>query len=385
MATAALLLAALVLTAPRARLEAAVEVGVHVGSETPDAPSLGAPRRLELSPGLTARVDESDLALEARYAPRLFLRDGGGASPLGLRQTQLLSATFRASPTLQWAASERVRYGRNELGWDPGATRPLDLLETIAPLIPDELVADGALGFSLLASRTLSLNASAGYAAYGGTSAASQRLLPLQHGPQLYAGLDQELTRLDRLSTDLYGALTVASNGRRNAQVKLTESWQRLFSATTRGRLSAGASGYRRDGAPDAGSLGIFPVASAALEHELLERGQRVELRATACVGPHQSRLTTELLERAELSFAARWIVRDPVSIRGRAGAARELGASGAQLFLGGLDLAWQLGPRISLAAGTQTLWQQVPAQGPAFAFRWIAFTALRFGAQDLL
>jgi hypothetical protein len=379
------LLAALVLAAPRARLDAAVDLGAHVGSDTQDPPNLGAPRSLELSPRLTAFAGESDLSLKAQYAPRLLLREAGPAPALGLRHAGLFDATLRQSRTLQWAASERFRYGRNEFTWDPGATRPFDFLEAVVPVISDELVTDGALGFSLLASRTLAFNASGGYSAYGGTSAASQRLLPFQHGPQLYLGLDQELTRNDRLSTELYSSLTFASNGRRSAQLKLTESWQRLLAAGTRGKLSAGATAYRRDRGADAASLGVFPVAAATLDHQLLERAPRVDLRFLAAIGPHQSRLTAELLERAELAGSARWFVQEQVAVRGRAGAARELGTGGAHIFLGGLDMTWQLRPQLSLAAGTQTLWQQVASQGASFAFRWIAFTALSIGAQDIL
>src|SRR5205085_10920700 len=130
--------------------------------------------------------------------------------------------------------------------WDPGASRPFDALDTIPPVIHDFLATDTELGFSFLPARNYAVFGALGYAAYGGVSALSQRTLPLEQGPQLSLGLDQELTRTDRLATELYGSQSFVSGGRRNSLLKLTESWHRELSADARANLRAGASAYRK-------------------------------------------------------------------------------------------------------------------------------------------
>jgi hypothetical protein len=355
------------------RVDASVQSSARAGAMAPGEAGTGL---LELTPRLTALVLEPTTELQAVYAPRLYLR--GSAA---MRHDALVSAGWQQTRNLRWFAHERFGYGRNEFGWDPGASRPFDALDAVPPVLHDFLTSDAAVAFSYLASRTTSWSGSLGYGAYGGLSAASQQQLPLEHGPQLYLGVDQELTRGDRLSSELTASQSFISGGRRNSLLKLAESWQRQAAANTRVKLSAGASAYRK-ARPDAdASLGLYPVAAAALEHDFLERAQRLELRALAQIGPHQSRLSGDLLQRAELGASARWVLRDDFSIRGRAAAAKELG--GTRLSLGALDLAWRLRPEISFSAGTEAVWQQA-ATDASRSFRWVAFTAVTFTAQNV-
>jgi hypothetical protein len=382
-----LLLAALLAADPGARLDVAVETGAHAGTQAPGDLDRGTSHTLELEPSLAGVLARRDLDLQARYAPRLFLGDAIAAQPVGIRHSAALALSWRQSRTLQFAVAERFRYGRNEFTWDPGATRPFDFVESLLPVIPDELSTETELEFTLVPDRNLALNVSAGYVAYGGVSATSQQLLPFQHGPQLYAGLYQELTRNDRLSTELYTSHTFATGGRQSSLLKLSEGWQRQLAPATRAGLSLGASAYRKVRPGEETSLGLFPVAAASLEHHLLERTQRLELRALAALGPRQNPLTADLVERAELGVSARWIFRDRFSIRGRAAAARELGpSSGAtRLALGAFDVGYRPRPEISLSAGAEAIWQQVPSQETAPAFRWVAFTALSITARSIL
>jgi hypothetical protein len=160
----------------------------------------------------------------------------------------------------------------------------------------------------------------------------------------------------------------------------LSEGWQRQLGPATRSRLALGGSVYSW-ARPESVSAGLFPVASVSLEHDLLERSQRLELRALAELGPHQSRLSGDLVERAESGASARWVMEKNCSLRGRGALAKELG--GARLLLGTLDAVYRLRPDISFTAGFEALWQEVPAQ-PA-SFHWMAFSALNVAMRDIL
>jgi hypothetical protein len=375
---------ALLSAAPAARIDAAVTASAQVGSNDPGLPGSGA-GSLILEPSLAGFFEQRSFSLEAHYAPWLRLRDANSSWSFDRRQSASLSAVLRESPSLQWLASERFRYGRDELIWDPGATRPFDFLDLRPAPVPDDLFTDTELGFSLLPVRGYALSGSLGYAAYGGASALSQKILPLQQGPQLYLGLDRDLTPNDLLSGELYASQTAASNGLRSSLFKLTGGWRRQLAASTRARLVAGASASGQAGASAQASTGVHPVAAAELAHELPGRLPRLELKALAALGPHQNLLTADLVQRAELALSARLLLPGGLSVRGRAATARELGPQPAQLLLGALDAALDLGSRVSLTAGTEMLWQRAPAQPSLPSVRFIAFTALSIGARNLL
>ena len=182
----------------------------------------------------------------------------------------------------------------------------------------------------------------------------------------------------------LYAAHTFASTGGQSSQVKLSEGWQRQFDSSTRGKLTAGASVYRRAPRQEASSLGVSPVVAVEIEHDLLEAGQRLELKAASAYAPHQSPLAADLLQRAELSGSARWVLREKLSLRARAAGAREFGSLGSEFLLGALDASYQLNPELSFSVGTETVLQRVPVQAGG-AFRWLAFTALDYRARGLL
>jgi hypothetical protein len=382
-----LLLAVLLAADTRARLDASLETGTRAGAASPGDLDPRTSHTLELEPSLDGFLALRTIDLQARYAPRLFIGDAIASEPLGTQHSAALGLRWRESPTLQWGFSERFRYGRNEFAWDPGATRPFDALDSLLPVIPDLLSTDTELEFSLLPDRNRALNVSMGYVAEGGASAASQQLLPFQHGPQLYAGLYHELSRTDRLSTELYTSHFFATGDRQTSLVKLTEGWQRQLAAATQARLSLGASVSRSAAPREETSLDLHPVAAATLEHHLLARTQRVELKGLAAIGPRRNPLTADLVERAELGLSARWIFRDQFSVRTRGAAARELGPSSqaTQLALGALDLGYRPRPHISLSAGAELIWQQVPSPQSLPGFRWVAFTAVTITARSIL
>ncbi len=371
---AAVLLAALFAAA---HLDGAVTAGAQAGSNDASAAAPGSAGSLLLEPSLAGFFEQAGFTAEARYAPWLRLREGGSNWAFDKRQSASLAASLQQTRSLQWLASERFRYGQDALRWDPGATRPFDFVDALPAAVPDDLFTDTELGFALQPARGWALNGSAGYAAYGGASSASQRLLPLQQGPQLYLGLDHEQTRSDEVSGELYASYTTASNGRQSALAKLTGGWRRQLDANTRARIVAGASVFGQSAAA------LHPVAAAEVGHLLPGRLPRLELSAIAALGPHPNPLTAELVERAELAVSARWLLQDKLSLRARAATARELRSQPTQLLLGALDASLELGGDVALAAGTEMLWQR--AQGTLPAVRWIAFTALSFGARNLL
>jgi hypothetical protein len=352
-------------------LAARVDGAIETGGQVRDA---DAARMAFVTPSLSALVAEPGLELDARYAPRLWLGDAEG-----IRHDALLALKWRQTPRLSWTASERFRYGRSELVWDPGTAKPFDFLETLLPVVPDELSTDAEAGFSYQATRNVSLYGAAGYAAYGGLSATSQQILPLQQGPQTYFGVDQELTRSDRLSTAFYGSHTQVSGDRRNSLLEVTEGWRHELAPRTSTRISAGVSASRR--VPQDGDWSLFPVTSASIDHDLVERSQRLELRALAALGPHQSRLTGDLVERAELGASARWLLGETFSLRARAAGAQELAA--ARLLLTAIDASFRVKPDITWTAGAEALWQRLPGQ--TTDAHLAAFAALSVGVRDLL
>ena len=153
-----LLLAALLAANPR--LELSLQSGGELRSPYPGEVGPEPSRMVDVTPDLGLFLEDHGDRLQARYAPRLFLGD-----VRGVRHDALLAGNWRQTQRLEWLASGHFRYGRSEFAWDPGETRPFDSLETLLPLVPDELSTDARVGFAYLASRTVSINASAGYAA----------------------------------------------------------------------------------------------------------------------------------------------------------------------------------------------------------------------------
>jgi hypothetical protein len=324
--------------------------------------------------------------MQGDYAAGLLLT-GPGESSVATRHTGALSAAWKQSPNLEWVASNRFRYGRSVLAWDPGSRRPFDTLDGLLPLVDDELFADGELGFSLVPARRLTLDLAVGYFAYGGASAASQQLVPLQQGPQLYVGLTHELTRNDQVGAELYASHTVASDNHRSSLLKSSVSWRRQIDAATQAKISLGTSIDERWQPARPSSLDVFPLVGAELQHDFLERTRRVELRALAAVEPHYSPLTADLQERAELEASARFVLRERFWVRVRGAAARDLlaPAGGAQLWIAAVDTAIQLRNDLSLTAGAERVWQQVAAGTPVPTAAWVAFASLTFTARDVL
>lgn len=366
-----------------AHLDAAVAAGAQAGSNDVRGLPSGSAGSLLLEPSLAGFLEQAGFSAEAHYAPWLRLRDGGASLSLDRRQSATFAAALQQTRSLRWLVSERFRYGQDALTWDPGSTRPFDFVDALPAAVPDDLFNDSELGFSLQAARGWALNGSVGYAAYGGASAASQRVLPLQQGPQLYLGLDHELTRSDQLSGELSAAHTTASNGRQSSLVRVTSGWRRQLDVSTRARFAAGASASGQSAAGQPSALGLHPVAAAEISHQLPGRLPRVELSALASLGLHPNPLTAELVQRAELAVSARFFLQDKLSLRARAASARELRTQPTQLLLGAFDASLELGGNVALAAGTELLWQRAQAALPAV--RWIAFTALSFGARNLV
>ena len=358
------------LLAAGARLEASVESGGDLRSALSGEDEQRTAQMLVVEPALSAFLEEPGAQLQARYAPRFWFGDVHG-----VRQEGSFLGKWQATRNLAWAATQRLRYGRSEFTWDPGSRRPFDVLEALLPVIPDELSNDSEVSFSYLLSRNVSVYAGGGFLAFGGLSPASQQILPLQRGPQTYAGVEQQLTRVDRLSTALYASHSFITGGRQNSLLEVTEGWQRQLGSATRARLAAGGSAVRRSRPQDV-SKDLFPVASVSLDHDLLARAQRLELRALAELGPHQSRLTGDLLERAEVGASARWVMEENFSLRCRGAFAKEMG--GARLMLGTLDAVYRLRPDISFLAGAEALLQELPAQTDTGRLHWMAFTALK-------
>jgi hypothetical protein len=347
-----------------AQIDAAVATGGHFRSSAPG--EVGASRLLDVEPKLAATLEDPGFSLQGRYAPLLWTGD-----TTSVRHDGSLSGWWQQTPNLRWSAQQSVRYGPNEAVWDPGLKRPFDTLEPLLPIVSDELSAAGGVGFGYVLSRTAALNAGVGYLVYGGASAASRKILPLQQGPQIYSGLDQELTRTDRLSTSLYASHSFVSDGTQSSLIELTEGWERTLDRSTRTTLSAGASVRHRS------SDDLLAVATAALQHDVLERTQRVELRALIELKPYQSRLTGNVVERADVGTSVRWVLGNELWIRARAAAAKELGA--ARYLVGAVDGSWRLGANLSFAAGVEAFLQQLQGVDAGASTRWMAFTALTF------
>ena len=351
-----------------AQVDAAVATGGHLRSSAPGDAS--ATRIVDVEPKLGATIEDPGFSLQGRYAPQLWTGD-----TTSVRHDALLSESWQQTPNLRWGAQQGFRYGSNQAVWDPGLKRPFDTLEPLLPIVSDELSAHGDLGFGYLLSRTASFNVGVGYLVYGGASAASQKILPLQQGPQIYSGIDQELTRSDRLSTSLYASHSFVSDGTQSSLIELTEGWERTLGPSTRTTLTGGASVRRRS------SDDLLPVATAALQHDVLGRTRKVELRALVELKPYQSRLTGNLVERADLGASLRWVFGNELWIRLRAAAAKELGS--ARYLVGAVDGSWRLSGNLSLAAGVASYWPQLQAPAAGGSTQWMAFSALTFATHQ--
>ncbi|HWE25828.1 MAG TPA: hypothetical protein VG496_17950, partial [Myxococcales bacterium] len=332
-------------------------------------------------PSLTLRVADRSLDVESRYAARLLAMPGD--SSLALRQDGALRARWEQTRNLSWSGNARFDYGQSAFVFDPGERKPFDSMENVLPLIHDQLAAEGSAGFNYVLSRGVTATANVGYAAYGGASAPSQHFIPLQQGPQLYAAVAQDVSRVDQLTTDLYASRTTSSDSRTSFVVKGTEAWTRQLAAATRVQASLGAS---IDGGSGSVSSAVFPVGGAQLQHDVEARGNRIELRAAAQLGPHYSLSTADLQQRAEVAASVRWVVRD-LSIRARAGAARDLAdwAKAGNLFIGAVDLSVRLWTDASFRCGFEAVRQSVAPDVLAPTSAWFAFAAFNAAARNLL
>lgn len=379
-----LLLAGLLEPGPRARLDVDLLTTAHAGSALPGELGPDALRGADLQPAIGLRLDDRALELQSRFAPRL-LASTSGASLLAVREDGSLDVRWQRTRSLTLVGSGRFGYGRSAFNWDPGAHRPFDSIENVLPLIRDQLSVEGGLGFTLAAARGVTVIGSAAYSANGGASAQSQRLIPLQRGPQIYAAVVQDLSRTDQLTADVYASRTTSSGGRASSVMKATGSWSRQIEVATRASASVGGSLDR--GAGSSGGTSLFPVASAALDHDVLARSSRLELRASALVGPHYSLATADLQQRAEVAASVRWVFREDFSVRARAAVARELraGSRTGSLLIGAFDVGLRLGPSASLSAGVEQVRQRLPADVSAAPSAWFAFAAFTAGARDIL
>jgi hypothetical protein len=294
-----------------------------------------------------------------------------------------VGARWEQSRNLTWLTTAHFDYGQSTFALDPGERRPFDSLETVQPLIRDQVNAEGSVGASYTLSRGLTAIANAGYAASGGASTASQQLIPLLRGPQLYAALVQDVSRVDQFTTELYGSQTTSSDGRTSFVVKASGGWARQLAAATRASASLGAS---VDGGDGATGNTLFPLATVQLQHDAGVRTSRIELRANAQLAPHYSLTTGDLQQRVEVAASARWIVRD-LSIRARAGAAHELAdaSRAGNLFIGAVDLSYRLGTDTALRCGFESIRQSVAPGTIAPTSAWFAFAAFTATARNLL
>jgi hypothetical protein len=377
---AILLLASLLDPGPRVRLDAAVETAVHASSDMTGELSPRALRGGDVQPSLTLGIADRTVQIESRYAARLLAMPSD--SSVALRHDGSLRARIEQSRNLTWNMGARFDYGQSGFVFDPGEGRPFDSIENVLPLIRDQLAAEGSIGMTYAAARGVTAIANVGYAAAGGTSAQSQQLMPLQRGPQVYAALVQDISRVDQFTTNLYGSQTTSSGGRTSFVVKGTAAWARQLAAATRASAALGAS---FDGGDGSTASAVFPVASAQVQHELAARGSRIELRANGQIGPHYSLMTADLRQRAEFSASARWFPRDDLSIRVRGAAARELGGGAGNLFIGAVDLSLRLSTLTSLRCGVESVRQRVASDALAPSSAWFAFASFTAIARDLL
>lgn len=378
---ALLLLAGLLDPGPRARIDVDLLTEVHASSALPGELGPDALRGGDLQPAIGVRLDDRAFQLQSRFAPRLL---ASGHSILAVREEGSLDLRWQRSRSLTLVGGGRFGYGRSAFNWDPGTRRPFDSIENVLPLIRDQLSVEGELGFTFAAARGVTVVGSAGYSANGGASARSQQLIPLQRGPQIYAAVVQDLSRTDQLTTDVYASRTTRSGGRVSSVVKATGAWSRQIEVATRASASVGASLDRGAGS---GGGKLFPVGSAALDHEVPARSSRLELRANALVGPHYSLATADLQQRAEVGASVRWVFRNDLSVRGRAAVAREIGdgSRAGSLLIGAFDVGLRLGPHASLSAGLEQVRQRLPSDVSAAPSAWFAFAALTAGARDIL
>ena len=382
MCPAILVLASLLDSGPRARLDLGVETSVHAASDIPGQLAPDALRGGDVQPSLTLRIGDRTFDVESRYAARLLATPTD--SGLALRHDATLRARWEQSRNLTWLTDAHFNYGQSTFLFDPGEHRPFDSVEPVEPLVRDLLAAEGSLGVSYTVSRTTTAIASAGYAANGGASADSQQLVPLLRGPQLYAALLHDVSRIDQFSTEIYGSRTTSSDGRTSFVVKASGGWTRQLAAATRASASLGAS---VDGGDGATGSSVYPVAGAQLQHDVEARTSRIELRARAQLGPHYSLTTGDLQQRAELALSARWVVRRDLAIRARAAAAHELtdASRAGNLFIGALDLSYRLGMDTALRCGFESVRQSAAPDVVAPTSTWFAFAAFTATARNFL
>lgn len=381
------LTAGLLAASPHLRLDVGLEATTGARSVLTHGLEQGTSGNLELEPSLSARVHLRAGELRARYSARLLVNNADLDQVAGVRHLVTLEGGWDLGPGLRLIASERFLHGRNDtLRPELRPWEAFDLQETPAPGIPDDLGSITQAGLFLQASRRLTLAGSLMYAMHGAASPSSWAEHPPQHGPLLFAGASYEATRSDTVGSSLYAQYLLAGESR-SALLRLTGRWRRQLSRVTVAELDAGG-GVSCEGLSSCrgDALRLMPLLLGELTHVLPRRSQRLELRLLAGIQSHTGWWDGVLFRRLATSGTVTWVLRERLTLRARATAARDVpvhGGTAVSLALLELHGGYAFGPRLKLDTGAQVRWQAPPDLGSSATFHWIAFASLIFTTED--
>ena len=381
-AALALILAGALAVDPVVKTDLGLAASAFARAEVPGT-GAGPAGGLALVPSATTHVLRRDLTLELAYAPTL-LADSDGQT-VAARHALRLALKLPESSRLELAAKVKASYGKDELLIDPGDEAPFAFLSRMLPVIPDLLDTEADLSGSYQLSPTLRADASLGFEAFGGVSARSQRLIPLEIGPGLYLGLEHGLSPLSTLGATVYLSTSFISDERRMDSLQLAATFHQAVTRTLALSLSAGASADRSVDEGLARSS-LSPALQAELEAKLPGRLSAWQLLFLGAYGPHTDPLTGELHDRIDASAVARLAVHERLTLQARVGAAREQDSAverGASLAVAGADLGYAFPGGFSLGGGAQASIER--ASGIDSAVFWTVFTRAAWSLPDAL
>jgi hypothetical protein len=295
--------------------EVSYEVGARseVRASSDPFPQSGTPvdGAQEIVPRASILLHLDEWSLLATYYPRIYWFEPQSSSAPNVVNRALLQIDRKLGTNRTATVSEDFGYGLNyfsPLGGTAGATAP-GTPEPLQPL-PAVLFAQYVSSYST-ASTSLELShlwhlyASASYVVSGGADSTAQLEIPLQRGPRADASVSYAVSRLDSWVSSVSALHSNFTSGQSASMAQLVETWQRRFSPTFDGSVSAGAAAVQNQAAIGDPSNDLLPVA--ALNANLKDRlgGQLTAAHLTLAVGPFLDVYAAEVYERAEADLGA--------------------------------------------------------------------------------
>ncbi|NUQ73946.1 MAG: hypothetical protein HUU21_10340 [Polyangiaceae bacterium] len=338
------------------------------------------------NPSGLVRFGTRRFEIAAGYAPSLTLRGLGIDPVFDALHRGSLDLSITANRRLVLTASGDVSYGTFRFLSAALPEADFASVDSIDTLPDADTVTYGSIGASIgaryIASRRLRLDALAEYQRSGGVGDASIAIYPQTAGPRAHIAAEFAFTRKDSARSTAEATWVTFSTGEESMLVQLSEAWLHRITRATTSTFGLGAAlDSSRRSAGAASRTIIYPVAEAAVAHEVPEK--QVELGLALRVEPVIDRLRGEVDPRLLLDASATVQATRRLSIYGRTGAAQSLQVSEPEaltMAYGEAGAGIRIADWFELVNGTRAAYQFRSETEP-HRLHWMIFSGATFTA----